>query len=128
MLQGAEIDLFSQITAAPSMPPFANNTTIFALINYSGTWNGGLFTYNGTELADGVWFLVGSQEWEIDYNRTSSTGLDNFTGDYPTGGSFVVITAVPEPATVTMLVGVGMVLAPYAMRRRHRCVRGNASD
>ncbi|MEI7781371.1 MAG: autotransporter-associated beta strand repeat-containing protein, partial [Planctomycetota bacterium] len=112
---------------ASSPRPFVNNTTIFALINYSGTWNGGLFTYNGTELADGAWFLVSSQEWEIDYNRTSSTGLDNFTGDYLTGGSFVVITAVPEPATLA-LVAVGMVLAPYAMRRRRRCVRGNARD
>jgi hypothetical protein len=34
-------------------------TTIFAMINYTGGWNGGLFTYNGNELADGESFFVG---------------------------------------------------------------------
>jgi len=87
---------------AGSPTPFVNYTTTFALISYSGAWNNGLFTYNGNALADGDWFLVGSQEWQIDYNRTLSTGLANFTGDYLTGGSFVAITAVPEPSTWAM--------------------------
>ena len=104
---------------AGSPNPFVNDTTIFALINYSGTWNNGVFTYNGTELADGAWFLVGSQKWEIDYNRTSSTGLDNFTGDYLPASSFVTITAVPEPSA-SVLLAVGGVAASLGRRLRRR--------
>lgn len=63
----------------------------------SADWNGGPFTYNTNELADGERFLVGSQLWEIDYNRRSRTGLATFTSDYLPNGSFVAITAVPEP-------------------------------
>ena len=110
---------------ASSKQPFVNYSTNFALINYAGAWNGGLFTYNGTELADGVWFLVGSQEWQIDYNRTSSSGLANFTGDYLTGGSFVAITAVPEPSTWAMaLAGLA---AGGLMIRRSRQRHGGAA-
>jgi hypothetical protein len=93
-----------------------DNTTIFALVNYSGVWNGGLFTYGGTVLADGSQFQVGSQFWEIDYNRTSVAGLDNFTSDY-VSGSFVTVTAVPEPATL-LLAGLGIALAAARHRRR----------
>ncbi|MFM7414140.1 MAG: autotransporter-associated beta strand repeat-containing protein [Planctomycetota bacterium] len=99
---------------------FVDDTTIFALINYSGTWNGGLFTYAGTPLADDSRFTVGSQTWEIDYNRTSAAGLDNFTGDYLPSSSFVAITAVPEPSTWVMA-AVGIAGAAWgAVRRRKR--------
>jgi autotransporter-associated beta strand protein len=104
---------------AGSPNPFVNYTTTFALISYSGAWNNGLFTYNGNELADGDWFLVGSQEWQIDYNRMLSTGLANFTGDYLTGGSFVAITAVPEPSTWAMALA-GLAGSFLVMRRRRR--------
>jgi len=102
---------------ASSPNPFVNYTTIFALINYSGTWNSGLFTYNGTELTDGARFFVGSQEWQIDYNRTSATGLDNFTGDYLPSSSFVAITAVPEPSTWAMAFA-GLACGGLMIRRR----------
>jgi autotransporter-associated beta strand protein len=102
---------------ASSPNPFVNYTTIFALINYSGTWNSGLFTYNGTELTDGARFFVGSQEWQIDYNRTSATGLDNFTGDYLPSSSFVAITAVPEPSTWAMALA-GLACGGLMIRRR----------
>ncbi|NBX30051.1 PEP-CTERM sorting domain-containing protein, partial [bacterium] len=105
---------------AGSPNPFVNYSTIFALVNYSGTWNNGLFTYNGTALADGDWFVAGSQEWRIDYNRTSSLGLDNFTGDYLTGGSFVVITAVPEPSTWALALGAVACSGVVISRRRRR--------
>ena len=102
---------------ASSKQPFVNYSTNFALINYAGAWNGGLFTYNGTELADGVWFLVGSQEWQIDYNRSSSAGLANFTGDYLPSSSFVAITAVPEPSTWALALA-GLAAAGFLIRRR----------
>ena len=37
--------------------------------------NSGLFTYGANVLSDGERFMAGSQQWEIDYNRTSATGL-----------------------------------------------------
>jgi hypothetical protein len=85
--------------AGGSAVPFADNT-IFALINYTGTWNGGVFTYNGSPLTDGSRFAFGGRDWDINY--ASPTGGVNFTGDYASG-SFVTITAaVPEPSTWAM--------------------------
>jgi autotransporter-associated beta strand protein len=104
---------------AGSPSPFVDNTTIFALINYSGTWNGGLFTYGGTPLADGGTFTAGSQQWVIDYNRASATGLANFTGDYLPSSSFVTITAVPEPSTCAMALA-GLACGGYSMFRRRK--------
>jgi autotransporter-associated beta strand protein len=48
--------------------PFVEDSTVFAMINYTGTWNTGLFTYNSQTLANGSRFFVGSQMWEIDYD------------------------------------------------------------
>ena len=78
---------------------FANSQK-FTLINYSGTWNSGLFTYNSSSLANGSTFTFNSQTWQIDYNAT--VGGSNFTGDQ-IGGNFVNITVVPEPATWALL-------------------------
>lgn len=88
---------------ASSVNLFPDQTT-FALINYSGAWDGGLFSFGGSPLADGGRFFVGSQEWQIDYDATS--GGSNFTGDYVSPGSFMTVTAitvVPEPATLGLL-------------------------
>ena len=52
-----------------------------------------------------------------DYNRTSPTGLLNFTGDYLPSSNFVAITAVPEPSTL-VLMAIGAGLAAVAARRR----------
>ncbi|MBM4010705.1 MAG: PEP-CTERM sorting domain-containing protein [Planctomycetes bacterium] len=101
---------------AGTTAPFVENTTVFAMMNYSGSWSGGLFTSNGTPLADGSRFAVGSQQWKIDYNRTSAAGLANFTGDYLPNSSFVAITAVPEPSTL-VLTALGVGLAAWAARR-----------
>jgi len=42
--------------------------TSFSLMNYSGTWNGGLFVMNGQTLANGSQFIAGENTWRIDYN------------------------------------------------------------
>jgi hypothetical protein len=55
----------------------------------------------------------------IDYDRTSSAGLANFTGDYLPGSSFVTITAVPEPATCAMALA-GLACGGYSMFRRRK--------
>jgi len=108
---------FTDLNSSPQ--PFINNTTIFALINYSGSWNGGLFSYGGTPLADSSTFTVGSQQWEIDYN--SPTGGSNYTSDYLPSSNFVTVMAVPEPGTLALLaVGVGLLSAlARSSRRRH---------
>jgi autotransporter-associated beta strand protein len=108
---------FADLALVPQA--FVEDTTIFALINYSGAWNGGLFTFGGTVLADGSRFAVGSQFWEIDYDRTSSAGLDNFTDQYLPSSRFVAITAVPEPsAGVLLAVGGGGAFLVRRGRRR----------
>lgn len=101
---------------AASPTAFTIGTT-FSLINYSGTWNGGFFTYNGTELADGAQFTAGLNVWQIDYD--ANTGGSNFTDDY-IGGNFANITAVvPEPETGALLL-VGLLVTLAFQRRAKR--------
>jgi autotransporter-associated beta strand protein len=119
---------FTDITSG-SVQPFIEDTTVFAMINYTGGWNGGLFTYDGNELADGERFSVGSQLWEIDYNYTYNTASPttiqplNYQGEYlPLSGTqtFVAITAVPEPSAFAMALA-GLACGGYTMfRRRER--------
>ncbi|MFP4358665.1 MAG: autotransporter-associated beta strand repeat-containing protein, partial [Puniceicoccaceae bacterium] len=100
---------------ASSETPFALGTT-FSLINYSGEWNGGLFTFDSISLSDGDRFTAGLNLWEIDYN--ASAGGVNFTDDN-ISGSFVNLSAVPEPATfLPLAAGFGIVLIMLRRRRR----------
>jgi len=114
--------LLSLVDIANTPVAFAEDTTVFAMINYTGTWNGGLFSLGGQTLADGGRFFVGSQEWEIDYDyayTVSNTQPLNFQGDYlPVAGTqtFVTITAVPEPTTLAVL-ATAAGLAVLARRR-----------
>jgi hypothetical protein len=100
------------------------DTIVFAMINYTGSWDGGTFTYNSQPLADGSRFFVGSQEWEIDYDYAytgSNTQPLNFQADFlPVSGTqtFVTVTAVPEPSTYLMLAIAGGIGALAARRRR----------
>jgi autotransporter-associated beta strand protein len=123
---GALLSL-SDITSG-TVQPFVKDSTVFAMINYSGSWNGGLFSYNGTPLADGGTFTVGSQQWQIDYNYVYNTASPttirplNFQGDYlPSTGTqtFVAITAVPEPATIAMALA-GLACGGYSVVRRRK--------
>ncbi len=82
-----------------SVGTFANATK-FTLINYTGTWNNGLFTYDNVSLANGATFSFNGQNWRIDYD--ASSGGSNFSSEY-LGGSYVNITVVPEPATWALL-------------------------
>jgi len=104
---------FADLNQTPQA--FVEDTTVFAMINYTGALTG-TFNYNGTALADGDRFTVGSQMWEIDYN--ASAGGLNFTGDYQPSSSFVTVTAVPEPSTYVMLAIAGGIAAVAARRRR----------
>ena len=90
----------SLIDLAASPLSIADGTT-FSLINYAGDWNGGLFTYGGSTLADGGIFSVGDQLWRIDYDAAG--GGMNFSGEYLPDSQFVNIVAVPEPSTCVLL-------------------------
>lgn len=52
--------------------------TTFSLINYTGTWNNGLFSVSGISIANAGIFTDGLNMWRLDYNATSG-GL-NFGG------------------------------------------------
>jgi autotransporter-associated beta strand protein len=67
------------------------------LISYSGTWNTGLFTYNGTTLSNNGTFTLSGTQWILKYNDTIPG--TNFVSDL-TGSSYVTMVAVPEPTTL----------------------------
>jgi autotransporter-associated beta strand protein len=95
---------------------FAQNT-VLSLINYSGAWNGGYFTYGANQLTDGEVFISGLNTWQIRYGAT--TGGLNFASE-ATLPKFVNLTAVPEPGSlfaIGCLVGSGVLL-----RSRRRAV------
>jgi autotransporter-associated beta strand protein len=76
------------------------------LISYTGTWNGGVFTYGGNPLANNDTFTFSTAQWRITYDDPQK-GL-NFPADAT--GTYVTITVVPEPAAgsvglMTMIAG-----------------------
>ena len=88
------------------------NDTKFAMINYSGAWNGGLFSMNDDVLEDDSNIIIADGKgWRINYNDT--TGGSNYSSEQ-TLSKFVTLTAVPEPTVVT-LGGLGALLL---LRRR----------
>jgi autotransporter-associated beta strand protein len=88
------------------------NGTKFTMINYSGTWNGGLFVMSGDVLEDDSNIIIADGKgWRINYNDT--TGGSNYSSEQ-TLSKFVTLTAIPEP-TVMTLGGFGALLL---LRRR----------
>ena len=79
-----------------------NNDALDAIVG------GGLFTYLGTPLADGDIF--------IDFGDSTALMID-YTGG--TDNNDVVLSVVPEPGAVTMLLGgIGLLLGGQRFRRR----------
>ena len=85
-----------------------DDSTVFAMINYTLAWNVGLFTSTSQSLASGSRYMMGSQFWEIDYANACNTATPtttrplNFQGSHVPATdtqTFVAITAVPEPST-----------------------------
>ena len=90
--------------------------TVFSLVNYTGIWNTGLFTFGGNAIVNGTTFTAGLNIWRLDYN--AADGGSNFSTEYFGGSdSFVNITAVPEPGT-TVLFGLGSAFMLWNLRRR----------
>lgn len=115
-LNGTVVLSLSDIATTPS--GFLQGTT-FTLVNYTGEWNGGLFTVNGNAIADGGTFVVGANTWMIDYN--ASTGGSNFSGEYTSISNFTNIVVIPEPGTLALaFVGV---FSPLFKLRRSRAIR-----
>ena len=83
------------------------------LISYSGAWNGGLFSYSSSTLADDSTINFSSMEWLFNYNDAAAG--TNYTGDL-TGSSYVTMTAIPEPNAAALVGGFGML----ALLRRRR--------
>jgi autotransporter-associated beta strand protein len=84
--------------------------TKFTLINYGGTWNGGIFTGYANHSTN---LVIGLNRFQIDYDNT--TGGTNFGGGSVGAGShFVTITAVPE-ASAFLTVALGGVFAIAAI-------------
>ncbi len=82
------------------------------LISYNGTWNGGLFTYNGNLVENNSGILINGQQWWFQYDDTSAG--TNYTTDLGGATRFVTIT-IPEPSTA-LLGGLGLL----ALLRRRR--------
>lgn len=80
------------------------------LISYTGTWNGGLFDFLGTDLADDSQFVFSGATWLFNYNDTVEG--TNYTSD--SSGSFVTMTVIPEPS-IALLGGFGLL---FLLRRR----------
>jgi hypothetical protein len=79
---------------------YAGSPLVF--ITYTGSWDGDLFTYNGSAIADGGTLFVGANQFDLDY-------------DY--NGHSVALLAVPEPGAGMMLFGGAGLLG---LRRRRR--------
>jgi fibronectin-binding autotransporter adhesin len=80
--------------------------TVLTLIDYrgtGGTWNGGLFLFNSATLENSDTFTAAGNLWRIDYDDSD----------------LITLTAIPEPSTIALLLGLAA-LGAGALRRRFR--------
>jgi autotransporter-associated beta strand protein len=113
---GTDLNLSGTVTL--SLTDLSSSTlipqnTVLSLVNYGGSWNGGLLTYGGTALADGDQFTFGVNQFVINYNST--TQGSNVTA--PVGANYLNLVAVPEP-TFTLAALASLGLAGLMLRRR----------
>jgi fibronectin-binding autotransporter adhesin len=109
-LAGAVTLAVEDLAVTPEAFPIG---TTLSVINYSGSWNTGLFSIGGDPLPDGGQFTVGPTTWQIEYAAITG-GLNQ--GASGLSGSFVNITAVPEPAGFLLAVP-GLGLMGWSLRR-----------
>jgi uncharacterized protein with beta-barrel porin domain len=90
--------------------------TLFSLLNYTGTWNGGLFVLGSNILENGEQFFAGQNYWRIDYD--AEIGGLNFSEDQFVSSSSrfinITATAVPEPSSILLGAAASLLL----LRRR----------
>lgn len=75
-----------------SLLDIGSNATLNATLtiaSYTGTWNGGYFTYNATVLNNGATFAYGANNYTIDYSTGNAVTL--------------AVAAIPEPAVVGLI-------------------------
>jgi autotransporter-associated beta strand protein len=89
------------------------NGSKLTLISSVGGWNGGLFTYGGSTLADDSDITLGANIWRFNYNDTVAGS--NFTDDIAGATNYITLTAVPEPNVAALIGGCGTLLL---LRRR----------
>lgn len=103
------------LTDLASTPAAIPLNTALTLVNYAGSWDGGLFSYGNATLVNGGTFTPGAQQWVIRYDATS--GGVNFPGEYA-GANFLNITAVPEPTSAAVLGIASLAIGAIIRRRR----------
>jgi autotransporter-associated beta strand protein len=98
------------------LTPFPQGTTLTLMSYTSGSWNGGLFSFGGTTLANNAEFSAGGTLWRIVYD--DMVGGVNVPGGQTTGG-FLNVVAVPEPAGWLLAV-IGALFGAIGWRRNAR--------
>ncbi len=87
-----------------------SNGDKLTLISYTGSWNGGLFDYLGTDVTDDSQITFSGSIWLFNYNDTVEG--TNYTTD--SIGNFVTMTVIPEPSSA-LLSAIGLL---FLLRRR----------
>jgi autotransporter-associated beta strand protein len=87
-----------------------SNGEKLTLISYTGSWNGGLFDYLGTDITDDSQITFSGATWQFNYNDTVEG--TNYISD--STGSYVTMTVIPEPRAALL----GCLGALLLLRRR----------